>query len=123
MRRHPQLESHFPIADSPYRPGICPGYGMSESGWQEMTKKLVDGAENNQCGRANVSISNHQTHAGKPSAVFLFKAGHFYRFYSIDIGGRIALAENHACESDTARRSCSGTTFFRRETIAIESGL
>jgi hypothetical protein len=48
-----------------------------------------------------VSISDHQTHAGTPSAAFL-PTKRFYRFYSIDFGGRIALAEDHECESDSA---------------------
>jgi hypothetical protein len=48
-----------------------------------------------------VSISDHQTHTGTPSAAFL-PTTRFYRFYSIDIGGRIALAEDHECESDSA---------------------
>jgi hypothetical protein len=45
-----------------------------------------------------VSISDHQAHTGKPSAAFL-PTTRFYRFYSIDIGGRIA---DHECESDSA---------------------
>jgi hypothetical protein len=50
-----------------------------------------------------MSISTHQTHAGGvPSAAFIPEASHFYRFYSIDVGGRIALAEDHECESDSA---------------------
>jgi hypothetical protein len=51
----------------------------------------------------NMSISTQQTHrAGDtPSAAFIPKAGHFYRFYSIDVGGRIALAEDHECENDS----------------------
>ncbi|WP_158818251.1 hypothetical protein [Methylocapsa sp. S129] len=50
-----------------------------------------------------MSISTHQTPAGgAPSAAFIPEAGHFYRFYSIDVGGRIALAEDHECESDGA---------------------
>jgi hypothetical protein len=50
-----------------------------------------------------VSVSTHQTHLdGASSAAFIPQAGHFYRFYSIDVGGRIALAEDHECESDSA---------------------
>jgi hypothetical protein len=50
-----------------------------------------------------MSIAIHQTHAGgAPSAAFMPEAGHFYRFYSIDVGGRIALAEDHECENDRA---------------------
>jgi hypothetical protein len=31
----------------------------------------------------------------------LARAGHsFYRFYTIDVGGRIALVEDHECEGD-----------------------
>jgi hypothetical protein len=48
-----------------------------------------------------MSISSQQTHSGgMPSTAYAPEAGHFYRFYSIDIGGRIALAEDHECESD-----------------------
>jgi hypothetical protein len=39
---------------------------------------------------------------GVPSSVYAPEAGHFYRFYSIDIGGRIALAEDHECENHGA---------------------
>lgn len=50
-----------------------------------------------------MSISTHQTHAGgTPAAAFIPNAGHFYRFYSIDVGGRMVLAEDHECESDSA---------------------
>jgi hypothetical protein len=50
-----------------------------------------------------MSISTHQSNAGgTPSTAFIPEAGHFYRFYSIDVGGRIALAEDHECNSDSA---------------------
>jgi hypothetical protein len=50
-----------------------------------------------------MSISSQQTNSGgMPSTAYAPEAGHFYRFYSMDIGGRIALAEDHECESDTA---------------------
>ena len=50
-----------------------------------------------------MSISSQQTNSGgMPSTAYAPEAGHFYRFYSIDIGGRIALAEDHECESDGA---------------------
>ena len=50
-----------------------------------------------------MSIST-QTHRadGAPSAPYIPTAGHFYRFFSIDVGGRIALAEDHECENDSA---------------------
>jgi hypothetical protein len=61
------------------------------------------GVKINKCGRLNLSISTHQTHAPPlRSAAFIPEAGHFYRFYSIDVGGRISLAEDHECESDGA---------------------
>ena len=50
-----------------------------------------------------MSISSTQTHSvGMPPTAYAPEAGHFYRFYSIDVGGRIALAEDHECESDGA---------------------
>jgi hypothetical protein len=50
-----------------------------------------------------MSISTQQTHGAgdSPSTAFIPKAAHFYRFYSIDVGGRIALAEDHECENDS----------------------
>jgi hypothetical protein len=67
-----------------------------------------------------VSISIHQTHADTPSAAFLPKAEHFYRFYSIDVGGRIALAEDHACESDTAALALGNKLLSQRLCPKIE---
>jgi len=49
-----------------------------------------------------MSISSQESHsAGMPSRAYAPEAGHFYRFYSIDIGGRITLAEDHECENDS----------------------
>jgi hypothetical protein len=51
----------------------------------------------------NMSISTHETHwgGGTPTPI-VRKAGHFYRFYSLDVGDRIVLAEDRECESDSA---------------------
>jgi hypothetical protein len=50
-----------------------------------------------------MSISSQQTHSGgMPSTAYAPEAGRFYWFYSMDIGGRIALAEDHECENHTA---------------------
>jgi hypothetical protein len=67
-----------------------------------------------------VSISTHQTHAEIPSAAFLAKAGHFYRFYSIDVGGRIALAEDHECEGDRAALALGKVLLSERSFPKVE---
>jgi hypothetical protein len=67
-----------------------------------------------------MSISNDRAHADTPSAAFLPEAGHFYRFYSIDVGGRIALAEDHACESDAAALALGNKLLSDRKCPKIE---
>ena len=68
-----------------------------------------------------MSISSEQTHSGgMPSTAYAPEAGHFYRFYSIDIGGRIALAEDHECESDTAAISLGNRLLTERRCPTIE---
>ena len=63
-----------------------------------------------------MSISSQQTHSGgMPSTAYAPEAGHFYRFYSIDIGGRIALAEDHECESDAAALALGNRASFGEE--------
>jgi hypothetical protein len=57
---------------------------------------------------------------GKPSTAYAPEAGHFYRFYSIDIGGRIALAEDHECESDTAALALGNKLLSGRTCPKIE---
>ena len=51
-------------------------------------------------GDSVMSLSTTRTHAG--GAPTTFTPSHFYRFFSIYVGGRIALAEDHECESDGA---------------------
>jgi hypothetical protein len=74
------------------------------------------------CGRSrHMSISSEQTHSGgMPSTAYAPEAGHFYRFYSIDIGGRIVLAEDHECESDTAAISLGNRLLTERRCPTIE---
>jgi hypothetical protein len=68
-----------------------------------------------------MSISSQQTHSGgMPSTAYAPEAGHFYRFYSIDIGGRIALAEDHECESDTAAHALGNRLLTERRCPKIE---
>jgi hypothetical protein len=67
----------------------------------------------------HLSISNHQTHADKPSAAFL-PTTRFYRFYSIDIGGRIALAEDHECASDGAALTLGKNLLSQKRCPKIE---
>jgi hypothetical protein len=66
-----------------------------------------------------VSIADHQTHAGARSAAFL-PTRRFYRFYSIDIGGRIALAEDHECESDSAALALGKSLLAEKRCTQIE---
>jgi hypothetical protein len=44
--------------------------------------------------------SQHPHRVDMPSTAYSEEAGHFYRFFSIDVGGRVALAEDHECASD-----------------------
>jgi hypothetical protein len=68
-----------------------------------------------------MSISSQQTHTGgMPSTAYAAEAGHFYRFYSIDIGGRIALAEDHECENDTAALALGKNLLSGRRCPTIE---
>jgi hypothetical protein len=68
-----------------------------------------------------MSISSQQTRSGgMPATRYAPEAGHFYRFYSIDIGGRIALAEDHECESDTAALAHGKKLLSGRTCPAIE---
>ena len=68
-----------------------------------------------------MSISSQQTNSGgMPSTAYAPEAGHFYRFYSIDIGGRIALAEDHECESDTAALALGNKLLSGRTCPKIE---
>ena len=66
-----------------------------------------------------MSISNYQTHPGATSAAYVPEAKPFYRFYSIDVGGRIALAEDHSCDGDTAALSL-GRLLSERRASTIE---
>jgi hypothetical protein len=68
-----------------------------------------------------MSISSQQTHTGgMPSSAYAPEVGHFYRFYSIDIGGRIALAEDHECESDTVALALGNKLLSERICPKIE---
>jgi hypothetical protein len=67
-----------------------------------------------------MSISNHEAHADASSAAYLPEAGRFYRFYSIDVGGRIALAEDHSCESDAAALALGNKLLSDRKCPKIE---
>ncbi|HEY4924311.1 MAG TPA: hypothetical protein VII20_07855 [Roseiarcus sp.] len=67
-----------------------------------------------------MSISNHQTHPGATSAAYLPEAGRFYRFYSIDVGGRIALAEDHSCDGDAAALALGNKLLSERTCSTIE---
>jgi hypothetical protein len=68
-----------------------------------------------------MSISSQQTHSGGiPSTAYAPEAGHFYRFYSIDIGGRIALAEDHECESDAVALALGNELLSGRTCQKIE---
>jgi hypothetical protein len=68
-----------------------------------------------------MSISSQQTHSGgMPSTAYAPEAGHFYRFYSIDIGGRIALAEDHECESETVALALGNKLLSERRCTKIE---
>jgi hypothetical protein len=68
-----------------------------------------------------MSISSQQTNSGgMPSTAYTPEAGHFYRFYSIDIGGRIALAEDHECESDTVALALGNKLLSGRTCPKIE---
>ena len=68
-----------------------------------------------------MSISTHQTHTGgTPAAAFIPEVGHFYRFYSIDVGDRIALAEDHECESDSAALALGKTLLSEKSFPKIE---
>ena len=50
-----------------------------------------------------MSISTHEPDRnGAASTPIVREAGLFYRFYSLDVGDRIALAEDRECESDSA---------------------
>ena len=68
-----------------------------------------------------MSISSQQTHSGgMPSTAYAPEAGRFYRFYSIDIGGRIALAEDHECESDTVALALGNKLLSERRCQKVE---
>jgi hypothetical protein len=67
-----------------------------------------------------MSISNDRARADTPSAAYLPEAGRFYRFYSIDVGGRIALAEDHSCESDAAAVALGNKLLSDRKCPKIE---
>jgi hypothetical protein len=68
-----------------------------------------------------MSISSQQTHSGgMPSTAYAPEAGHFYRFYSIDIGGRIALAEDRECESDAVALALGNELLSGRTCPKIE---
>jgi hypothetical protein len=68
-----------------------------------------------------MSISSQQTHSGgMPSTAYAPEAGHFYRFYSIDIGGRIALAEDRECESDAVALALGNELLSGRTCQKIE---
>ena len=68
-----------------------------------------------------MSLSTHQPDAvGSPTPTAKF----FYRFYSIDVGGRLALAEDHECESDMRRlrwaRSFSAESLSENRSVATQ---
>ena len=68
-----------------------------------------------------MSISSQQAHSvGMPSTAYASEAGHFYRFYSIDVGGRIALAEDHECESDRAALALGNKLLSEKSCPKIE---
>ena len=68
-----------------------------------------------------MSISSQQTHSGgMPSTAYAPESGHFYRFYSIDIGGRIALAEDRECESDAVALALGNELLSGRTCPKIE---
>jgi hypothetical protein len=89
--------------------------------WHLGRQILVAGAGQENSGGHDMSISSLQTRSGgMPSTAYAPEAGHFYRFYSIDIGGRIALAEDHECESDIAALALGKNLLSGRTCPTIE---
>jgi hypothetical protein len=71
-------------------------------------------------GRKSVSISPQQTLSNDVLSTAFAPVGRFYRFYSIDVGGRIALAEDHECENDSAAIALGNKLLSQRVCTSIE---